>query len=137
VDELSGSLAFVTHCCGLRCPDDFTGEWVALAQARHVVASQNATDRSRRETELGAEPVLTPAVLATGIQHLLLDCWTGACRRRVRARAAVVEPNVAFSCESCDPSMSALTGDAHCLRDVRDRHPGLDTLDEQPTAMNG
>ena len=46
-----------------------------------------------------------------------------------------MQTGFALGSESGHPTMGALPRDPHRLRDMRDRHPGLDPGDQQPPAM--
>ena len=117
-------------------PDDLTGQRVALAQVGHPVAAQDRRDRPGRETELGADPVLSATLVAAQLQHPLLDLDRGASWAAVWTRGAVEQAGLALGAESGDPAVGALTGDAELLGDVRDRPTVLDhPRDEQTTTM--
>ena len=89
VDEVTWPFAFVADRCRLRGADAFAGQRVAFAQARHIVAAQDAADgprgnaQQRRQSigapgatpdERRAPAVRSPAVCASDSSG---DDWSG------------------------------------------------------------
>jgi hypothetical protein len=83
VDQVAGTGSFVTQGGGLAGSDDFSGQWIALTQVGHPVTAQDRCDRAWGEAELGTEPVLSAALGAPQLEHLLLEGRAGSARTSV------------------------------------------------------
>ena len=107
------------------------------AQPRHVVAAQDPADRARRDTEFGAEPVLTAAVLDAGRRRPAARprrrcgsassaAATSGRRGRRRLRRRTGRPN--------DERTGATPPSP--WRHERRAFPLADAMHEQPTTVN-
>jgi hypothetical protein len=103
------------------------------------VPAQDPADGPRRHPELGAEPVLTAALLLAQRQHLLLDLHPGPTRAGTRARGPLlVQAGLALGVMTGHPVRHRLAGDAHLLGDMRLRTALLaDSLDDRDTGVKG
>jgi hypothetical protein len=105
VDQLGGPVAVGSDGGGLRGPDQLAGQRAAVVQSWHAVASQDPSDRARRDTNLLGQLVGPTAKLASSGQHLLFDVRRGLLRARVQSRRAVLEALGAGLVEAIDPEV--------------------------------
>ena len=80
VHQLAGPVAFVTDGGGLRCPDQLTGQRVAVMQSWHTVASQDPGDRACRHTDVMGQLVGPASMLASCGQDTFFDVGRGLIR---------------------------------------------------------
>jgi hypothetical protein len=100
------------------------------------VAAKDPPDRAGRHAELGAEPVLAPAMLGAGVDHERLNLSSRPGRAVVRTRRPVDQAGFAFGIETSQPPVNALTRDPHRSGDVRHRPVlGTNPLHEQAPTM--
>ena len=137
MDQLARCVSFIPPGGGLRCADHLPGERVTLAQVRHLMPSQDPTDRPRRHTDLVRKPIRANTKRTTSCNHPLLDRCRRPRRRRMRPRGSVLQPGIAFNIEPRQPPMRTLARDPHCFGRMSHRpSQDPDPVNNQTTTMN-
>ena len=86
VDQLAGSVAFVSDGGGLGGANQLTGQRVAVVQTWYPVASQDPGDRACRDANLVSQLVGPTSLLAARCEDAFFDVGRRLGRAGVRSR---------------------------------------------------
>ena len=123
VDEFTWPFAFVADRCRLRGADAFAGQRVAFAQARHIVAAQDAADGPRGNAQQRRQSIGAQAQLPASVEHPPFGLRRCAPRTAPGTTGAVLQASVALGVEAAHPAMRALARHTHHRRHMGDGHP--------------
>lgn len=136
MNQIARQRSFIADRSGLRCPDDLTSQRVTLTQIGNLVAAQDRADRACRNAQFWADPVLPTTFVAAKLKDSPFDIRRRSAGTVLRPRRSVKQADIAFSTETSDPTMSALSRDTKFLGYMRDGPTVIDDpLNEQTATM--
>lgn len=120
VDQLTRRLALITAGSSTGGAHRQTGDRVAVAQARYLVAGQDPRHRAGRHAGSRTDRLRPGAQLMASLHDPLLDLRGGAGRCAVRAAGAVGHPGLTLGPVALCPGRGALARDSHLAGHVGD-----------------